>query len=103
MDTRLTQEDLSTLLEALDAWEREPALQGSLDGLTTGLLHIMAAPKGEDKDASKVIAEAEAARDRVMRRGSGRKNLAIKLKAKLVELGDELNIADAVKGAGNDK
>ena len=74
-----TAEELDILMEALDVWEKEPTSSAVFTGFVSGML-----AKGDDREH----AMEEALRE-PKRQVSIRKRKIIRLKAKLLDIGDE--------------
>lgn len=94
---KLTSKELDTLIDALDAWEeRKP----SADGLIGQLMSSVIEADSHEEAKAKIELKIEEARRRWQREEKDRKELAILLKAKLVNMKHDLAIEAAMPKEG---
>ena len=91
--------DINVLLEALDAWEKEPETSSFGGDVMMTLLSVMAGPKkevdpeGYERHRLEQDRERKQARDKTLAKVQLRKDTVILLKAKLIQMRNELMAA----------
>lgn len=87
----LTIQEINQLLEAIDAWEKEPMRNGFTDGMLGAMLNGLGPKEGSQEErAEKFERETKQRIERSTIEERVRKESAILLKAKLITMRNEL-------------
>lgn len=92
---RLSAAEIETLIAAVEAWEYEPSTSGLMDSIVKALF----APGGPGV-AEELKLEADARLAEAMAQARCRRRLGVRLVAKLLDLRDEAETAEAASSPG---
>jgi hypothetical protein len=98
-DNELTKEDMSCLIDALTAWERDEINSAMMNGMILTSL----APSAPSEEIGKALVKSAKERvDNATKAQRGRVERSILIKAKLIQMRDKLTVSDLMKEGEHD-